>query len=57
MGTHLVLHGVPYFLLVLDDLLVMRQFQLVKFVHLALEHRQRFAEALQICEKCSEQGF
>lgn len=41
-------HAIPDFFFVLDDLLVVPYLQVVEFVHLALEHDKRFAEALHV---------
>lgn len=47
--TSLALHGLPHFLFMFRDLLVMTGFQIVEFVYLALQDRQCLAEGLQIC--------
>jgi len=46
--THLALDGVPHLLLMFYNLLVMVNFEFIKFVHLLLEDRQSFPEALEI---------
>lgn len=47
--TGFALHGLPHFLFVFRDLLVMTGFQIVELVYLALQDRQRLAECLKIC--------